>query len=173
MAATLWEFLKARSQEVAALLLVAMFLSFIIQVVLRYVFNWPVGWTVELQTICWLWLILWASALVLRESEEIRFDIVYAGAGPTTRRVFRVVSSVALIALYGVSLPAAYDFVTFMKVEKTPYIDIRFDYLFSIYLIFAVASIVRYGLIALRSLRGADPEDGTDDAAGGGRSATA
>lgn len=163
MVGGVWNFLKARSQEIAALLLAAMFLSFIVQVVLRYVFNWPVGWTVELQTICWLWLILWASALVLRESEEIRFDIVYAGARPTTRRVFRVVSSAALVALYAVSLPAAWDFVTFMKIEKSPYLDIRYDYLFSIYLIFAVASILRYGRIAWRSLRGPDPDDDANE----------
>lgn len=163
MGAGLWSFLKARSQEAAALLLAAMFLSFIVQVVLRYVFNWPVGWTVELQTICWLWLILWASALVLRESEEIRFDIVYAGAGPTTRRLFRMLSSAALVVLYAVSLPAAFEFVSFMKVEESPYLDIRFDYLFSIYLIFAVASIVRYALIAWRSLRGPDPDDAASE----------
>ncbi len=163
-------FLAARSQEVAGLLLVVLFLSFVVQVVARYVFNWPVGWTVELQTVCWLWLILWASALVLRDREEIRFDIVYAGAAPRTRRLFRILSSVALIALYGVSLPAAWDFVTFMKIEKSDYLDIRFDYLFSIYLLFAVASMLRYALIAWRSLTGRHDDD-LADPSDGGRSA--
>lgn len=158
---SLRRFLAARSQEVAGLLLLVMFLSFILQVVFRYVFNWPVGWTVELQTICWLWLILWTSALVLRDSEEIRFDIVYAGARPATRRVFRIVSSSALVALYAVSLPAAYDYVSFMKIEKSDYLDIRFDWLFSIYLVFAVASILRHALIVLNGLRNADPAGAT------------
>ena len=129
------------------------------QVVARYVFNWPVGWTVELQSICWLWLILWASALVLRDQEEIRFDIVYAGARPGTRRVFRIVSASALVALYGVSLPAAYDYVSFMKIEKSPYLDIPYDWLFSIYIVFAVGSILRYLLVIRRSLAGPDPDE--------------
>ena len=155
----LWRFLAARSQEVAGLLLVVLFLSFVVQVVARYVFNWPVGWTVELQSICWLWLILWASALVLRDQEEIRFDIVYAGARPGTRRVFRIVSASALVALYGVSLPAAYDYVSFMKIEKSPYLDIPYDWLFSIYIVFAVGSILRYLLVIRRSLAGPDPDE--------------
>jgi C4-dicarboxylate transporter, DctQ subunit len=43
--------------------------------------------------------------------------------------------------LYAASLPATYDYVTFMKVERTSYLKIRFDWLYSIYLIFAVAVI--------------------------------
>ena len=41
--------------------------------------------------------------------------------------------------LYAISLPAVVDYVTFMKVEKTAYLKIRFDWLFSIYVVFVVA----------------------------------
>ena len=42
------------------------------------------------------------------------------------------------------SLPAVIDYIGFMKVEKTAYLKIRFDWLYSIYVVFAVAMIVRY-----------------------------
>ncbi len=42
------------------------------------------------------------------------------------------------------SLPATVDYVTFMKVEAVAYLKIRLDWLFSIYVVFAVAVIVRY-----------------------------
>ena len=42
------------------------------------------------------------------------------------------------------------DYVTFMKVEKTAYLKIRFDRLYSIYILFAVAIIVRYAWILWR-----------------------
>jgi TRAP-type C4-dicarboxylate transport system permease small subunit len=48
------------------------------------------------------------------------------------------------------SLPASYSYVTFMKVEKSSYLGIRMDILYSIYLVFAVAVIAR----ALRRLFG-------------------
>ena len=44
-----------------------------------------------------------------------------------------------------------------MKVEKTAYLKIRFDWLFSIYVVFAVAVIVRYVWILSRLLRGKEP----------------
>ena len=55
-----------------------------------------------------------------------------------------VVTSLAVVVLYATALPAMVDYVTFMKVESTAYLKIRFDWLFSIYLAFAVAVIARH-----------------------------
>ena len=54
------------------------------------------------------------------------------------------ICALAVVVLYGMSLPAAYAYVSFMKVERSAYLDIRFDWLYSIFLVFAVAVIVRY-----------------------------
>ncbi len=63
-------------------MLAVMFVAFIIQIVFRYLFNFPIGWTSELTVVMWLWLVLWGSAFVLKEREEIRFDLVYLRGGP-------------------------------------------------------------------------------------------
>ena len=57
------------------------------------------------------------------------------------------------------SLPATIDYVRFMKVERTAYLKIRFDYLFSIYAVFVVAVIVRYVWILSQLFRGKDPDE--------------
>ena len=69
-----------------------------------------------------------------------------------------VVTGIGLVVLYVGSVSAAYNFVTFMKVESTSYLKIRFDWLFSIYLIFAIAVIVRYLWLLSHLLRGEEPE---------------
>ena len=53
-----------------------MFAAFIVQIVFRYFFNFPIGWTTELTVVMWLWLVLWGAAFVVKESEEIRFDLL-------------------------------------------------------------------------------------------------
>src|SRR3954462_11514464 len=105
-------------------MLATMFVCFLLQIVLRYVFNYPVGWTEELSILCWLWGVLWGAAFVIRDSEEVRFDILYANVPPPVRRGFVALSGLALIALYGISLPAAYEFVAFMKVERSTYLRV-------------------------------------------------
>jgi C4-dicarboxylate transporter DctQ subunit len=150
--------LARRAENVAAAMLAVMFAAFIVQIFFRYVVNLPVGWTQELSVMLWLWLVLWGAAFVVREREEIRFDIIYGSVGPRVRRVMCVITAMTLIGLYVVSLPAVVDYVTFMKVEKTAYLKLRFDLLYSIYVIFVVAAIGRYLWLAWLALRGVAPE---------------
>jgi C4-dicarboxylate transporter, DctQ subunit len=136
--------LRRRAENVAAAMLAVMFAAFIIQIVFRYFFNFPVGWAAELSVVMWLWLVLWGAAFVLKDEEEIRFDLLSASVGRRARIVMGIVSSLALLVLYGASLPATYSYVTFMKVEKASYLKVRMDWLFSIYLLFLVAMLARY-----------------------------
>jgi len=146
--------LQRRAENVMAALLGAMFVAFLLQIVFRYFFNFPVGWTSELTVAAWLWLVLWGSALVLKEEEEIRFDLLYSALGRRARRVIGILAGIALVVLYGMSLPATWSYVTFMKVERSSYLHVRLDWMYSIYLIFVVAVIVRYLWILWRLVRG-------------------
>ena len=131
------------------LLLSIMFVGFIIQIFFRYVLNNPIGWTEEVIITTWLWTVLWGAAFVLSEAEEIRFDIIYSNISESARRVFTVFTGIALIAAYAISLPAAYRYVSFMKVERSAYLHVPLDIMYSVYVIFAVACIARYGWLDL------------------------
>jgi TRAP-type C4-dicarboxylate transport system permease small subunit len=156
---SLGAWLRRRAENVAAAMLAVMFAAFIIQIVFRYFFNFPVGWTSELTVVLWLWLVLWGAAFVVKESEEIRFDLLSAAAGRRTRIAMGIVAALALVVLYGASLPASYSYVAFMKVEKSSYLKIRMDWLFSIYLLFLVAILVRYLWLLWRLVCGREPEE--------------
>lgn len=141
---TYGEWLRRRAENIQALMLAVMFFSFILQVVFRYFLNWPTGWSSELTVIMWLWLVLWGAAFVVREDEEIRFDLIYASVTRGVRRIMVIISSLTLIGLYLYSLRASLDYVTFMKIQSTAYLKIRFDLVFSIYIIFLLAVVCRY-----------------------------
>jgi C4-dicarboxylate transporter, DctQ subunit len=146
--------LHRRAENVAAAMLAVMFLAFIAQIVFRYVFNLPTGWSSELTIVMWLWLVLWGAAFVLKDDEEIRFDLLYGNAGRRTRKIMGAICALAVVVLYGAALPATYDYVSFMKVEKSSYLRVPMNWLFSIYVVFCVAIIVRYLWQLARLLRG-------------------
>lgn len=160
--------LARRAENVLALMLGAMFAVFLVQIVFRYVFNLPIGWTHEISVLLWLWLVLFGAAFVTRESDEIRFDIIYGAVGPKARRVMAVLTAVPLIVLYTISLPAMADYVSFMKVERTAYLKLPFNWVYSIYIAFAVAAIARYLWLCARALRGKAPEAFDPTKAGSG-----
>lgn len=161
--------LQRRAENILAAMLGVMFFAFILQIVFRYLLGLPTGWAHELTAILWIWLVLFGSAFVTSEEQEIRFDVVYGLARGRLRRTMTMVTGVFLLGTFIYSLPAMWDYVTFMKVEKTAYLDVRFDYLYSIYIAFAVAMIARYLYLTWQAAFGpdanGDPRTGPEDAA--------
>lgn len=155
--------LRHAADAIAAAMLATMFLSFIITILFRYVLNWPAGWASELSTVMWIWLVLFGAAFLLREEDEIRFDIVYGSVRPGIRRLMTVIAALGLVGLFLISLPAVWDYVTFMRVQRTSYLRIRYDWLYSIYVVFALAIICRYLWLGARAVMGHDPMAGNSN----------
>ena len=75
------------------------------------------------------------------------------------QRVFTLISVVAIVLAFAVSLPANYGFVTYMKIERSVTLGFRLDYVFSVYIVFAIAIIARYTFYTIRVVLGEDPEE--------------
>jgi C4-dicarboxylate transporter, DctQ subunit len=156
--AVLGGWLRRRAENITVALLSIMFGCFIVQIFFRYVLNNPVGWTEEVIVTTWLWTVLWGAAFILTEAEEVRFDILYTNLSGAARRVCTILTGLALVAMYGISLPATYKYVSFMSVERSAYLKVPINLMYSIYVVFAVASICRYTWIILQALRGVAPQ---------------
>jgi TRAP-type C4-dicarboxylate transport system permease small subunit len=158
--------LRARADDVAAGLLAAMFAIFIFQIFARYVGlrfypDINIGWTVELCLTLWIWAVFWGTAFCVRESDHVRFDILYLSMGESTRRVMAIVAALAIAGAMLAALPATWDYITFYKIKKSAVLKWRLDYVFSIYGVFAAAIIIRYVWRAISIIRGESPD--TDD----------
>jgi len=150
--------LRHRAENLLAMMLLAMFVIFLLQIFSRYLFNLSIGWTHEASVALWIWMVLFGSAFVVREVDEIRFDLFWGAASARGLRVMQVIGSASLVVLFTWSLPAVIDYVTFMRVESTAYLKIRFDVLYSIYVVFAIAMIVRHLWLCTLAIRGKAPE---------------
>ena len=159
--------LYRRAEDVSVMLLGTMFVVFLLQIGFRYFLVRPLSWSEEVCLLCWLWGVLWGAGLVLTDDEEIRMDIIYNAVPEGVRRVFKIITSVVLVILLLISLPASWDYVTFMKREHTASLRIPINYLYSIYMIFSVALIIRHCRLAWRALRGTvriEPAEDSDAA---------
>ena len=137
--------LSVFAKSVAALLFLAMFAAFLIQVFARYVLNNPIGWTQEFVLIAYIWIVFWCSAFLVRERDHITFDMAFEALPPGVRRLAIVLTAIIAVA-FVIALPKTVDYITFMKIEKSPILRIRFDLLYSIFAVFMVAVIVDAGI---------------------------
>ena len=154
---TIWlirDWLGRRAENLLALILASLFVTFLIQIVFRYLLNLPLGWTVEYVSIAWLWGILFGFAFVVRDVDIIRLDIVYGAVPPAFQRAMDIFAGLVCAAIFLWSLPQVWDFVTFMAIEKTAYMQLRFDLVFAIYVPFAIAVVVRSLINVWQAARG-------------------
>ena len=149
--------LQRRAEDVAVALIATMFVSFLLQIAFRYVLNRPLGWTEEVTVLCWVWVVLWGASFIVKDDEEVRFDILYNAVPAGARRIFTVLSSAALVVLMTLSLPATWRYVAFMRREHSAYLGMRFDMLYSIYVLFALVCIARQARVAWRAWHGRLP----------------
>ena len=145
--------LRHGANHVQVVMMATMFMAFIVQIFFRYAMNQPLAWTEEVCVISWIWGILWGASFVTRNREDIRFDVLTSHVARPVKRFFTVLASLAVVAVLLVSLPSAWSFVTFMKVEKSAALGIRMDHFFSIYIAFVVAMVLRHAWIGIEAAR--------------------
>ena len=124
-------------------LFLTLFMVFIIQIGARFGFNQPLPWTDEAAVILYIWVILWAAAVVVPEREHVVFDLVWNSAGRRTRQAMRIAGNLLIGGLCAVALPASWDYVHFMQREGTPVLNMPLMWVYLPFVILMAALVVR------------------------------
>ena len=130
-----------------------LFRSFVIQVTARFGFNKPMAWTDEAAVILYVWIILWAAAVVVPEREHVAFDLVWNSVGLRGRQAMRIVGNALVGGLALCAIPATWDYVHFMNREGTPVLGVSFMWVFLPFVLL-LALVVRATLAIRNAFRG-------------------
>ena len=135
--------LKRGADAVGVGLFAALFLTFIVQITARFVFDRPLPWTDELAVILYVWVILWAAAFMVPAKDHVVFDLLYNTMGPRTRRGMLLVGAVLIGSLSAYAIPGSWDYVRFMAREGTPVLGLPFMWVFVPFVLLLLALVVR------------------------------
>ena len=95
---TLQTWFTRGAEFIAAMALAAIFVTFLLQILFRYVpFLEPIGWSVVLISLLWVFVIFFGCAFVVRERDHVAFDILYTAAPRPVRRVMALLTAVLQI----------------------------------------------------------------------------
>lgn len=123
----------------------------IVGVARRYVFGAPLVWIDELTVVLFMWAIFWAAAFVIPLREHVAFDLIVNALPERARRAIHAFSyalvGVALLA----ALPGIVSFIQFLWRERTPALQWRLDYVYSIFAVFIAAAAIRFLYAALKT----------------------
>ena len=159
----------SRTAEICAgAMLAAIFVTFLLQIGSRYlpkIVSYlglaeivpilgsiaPLGWTLELIGILWVWIIFFSCAFIVREHEHVKFDILYLAVPNKIRRIFALISAAAIVVGMIYAFLPTWDYIDFMRMRRTSSVHnpftgdrIQLRTIFSIYAIFMIAVALRY-----------------------------
>ena len=134
---------RAAANAIGGGLFLALFIVFVVQITARFGFNKPLAWTDEVAVILYVWVILWASAVVVPEREHVVFDLVWNSVGRRARQLMQIAGNLLVGGLALASLPASWDYVHFMAREGTPVLNIPFMWVFLPFVLLMAALVVR------------------------------
>jgi C4-dicarboxylate transporter DctQ subunit len=163
------KWLPRLAELIAGAMLAAIFATFLLQIGSRYLPKIikglgltealpmlaavePLGWTLELIGILWVWVIFFSCAFVVREHEHVKFDIIYLNVSRRVRRIFALVSAAAIVIGMIYAFLPTLDYIDFMRMRRTSSVRNPFSgdkiplrTIFSIYAVFMIAVAGRYG----------------------------
>lgn len=97
---------------IAAMSLAAIFFTFLLQILFRYVpFLEPIGWSVVLISLLWVFVIFFGCAFIVREADHVAFDVLYLAAPRRVRKGLALISAVLMVLAMLYSLPAMWETV--------------------------------------------------------------
>lgn len=155
--------LRRIAEAAAAAMMAAMFLTFILQIAIRYSarLEWLperlpflepslYGWTLEFCLLLWVWLVFWGNAFVVRNQDHVTFDIIYDRARPSVRRWFVIIGGLAIAVGLLISILPTWDKFYILRLKKTATLSslfgdaIRMRDIYAIYILFLAVVGMRY-----------------------------
>lgn len=138
------------TEGVAGLMMAAMFVTFILQIAVRYAARYGLvdaslfGWTLEFCLVMWLWIVFWGNAFIVREKDHVTFDILYLASPARLRAVFAIFgAAVIVVALLG-SIEPTWSKLRILRLKSSATLPVKMLPIYSVYFLFLVVVPLRY-----------------------------
>ncbi len=160
------------AQAIVAALMAAMFLTFVLQIFVRYSARLPwisetfpmlepsrFGWTLEFCLLLWVWLVFFGNAFVVRRRDHVIFDILLNHVRPSVRRWFVIIAGVFISVALLLSVEPTWANFHILRLKKTATLGsllgdtVRMRDLYSVYIVFLVAVSFRFAWTAYKAIR--------------------
>ena len=134
--------LRRLADWIACAMFAAVFVIFNYKIFTRYFEHDEAVWADEVLVILFIWIIFWANSFLVRDNEQITFDLVYRLFPAAAQRTIALTRAVMVGGIFAWALPGRSITFTFSG-ASTPVLNLPLDIVYSCFGIFLVAVIVR------------------------------
>jgi len=139
-------FFKHFEEILCSAFLITMISLVIINVFLRYLFNYSISWAEEVATICFVWCVFIGASATYKHKMDMGIDVLIRKAPPQVEKLIRFATDLVLLAINGYIFYMAIVFTNIAWVKPTAVLGVSSA-------VFNSALIVGFGLITLHTIR--------------------
>ncbi len=127
---------------------VALFLIFCFQVFMRYIANDPQSWTLEVEQMCFLWLVLLGACFAQREKAHVSFTLLYDMLGVKGKALTAMLGNLVIAVTFAVAFIPSLRYIwgLMSRAQVTSILKIPKTLVFFPYVIF-LGFILVYSLL--------------------------
>lgn len=127
---------------------VALFLIFCFQVFMRYVANNPQSWTLEVEQMCFLWLVLLGACFAQREKAHVSFTLLYDALSIRGKAITAMLGNIVIATTFATAFIPSLQYIwgQMKRAQVTSILKIPKTLVFFPYVIF-LAFILVYALL--------------------------
>ena len=182
------------AETISAMILAAIFIIFLLQIFTRYapkiawlvpipiISDWmmvlePIGWTVNLISLLWVWLIFFGCAFFVRDGDHVAFDIFFQALSRSWQRYLTMATAMIMVAAMLYSFVPTWDAIfgsRLMELKKIQTLrvpitgdQIPIKWLFASYILLMIVITLRYMWRGVMLTRVSLPPDSKTPAASG------
>jgi TRAP-type C4-dicarboxylate transport system permease small subunit len=150
LAAAIASGLRQAADWIACAMFAAVFLIFNYKIFTRYFEHNEAAWADEVSVILFIWIVFWANAFLVRDKEQITFDLVYRLLPERGKRAFALARVILVGGIFAWALPGSLGYIRFLWREHTPVLNLPLDFVYSCFGLFLVAVIARAAVSAAK-----------------------
>jgi TRAP-type C4-dicarboxylate transport system permease small subunit len=142
--------LRQGADWIASAMFATVFVVFNYKIFTRYFEHDEAVWADEVLVILFVWIVFFANAFLLRDKEQITFDLIYRLLPPPAKRAVALARVVLIGGIFAWALPGSLDYIRFLWREHTPVLNLPLDWVYACFGLFLVAVIVRAVIAAVK-----------------------
>jgi len=139
---------KIIEEIIPCILFCVLFIVFIVQVVMRYVFNNPLTWSLEVTSICYVWIVTLGACYAQRLRSHVSFTMLYDAMPEKKRHFLKMTGNSLIFVLFGLLYIPAIKYIINLKISKTAVLHLPFSVVYSPFIAF-LSLILIYLLIEI------------------------
>jgi TRAP-type C4-dicarboxylate transport system permease small subunit len=120
---------------------IVMFLTFIVQIIARYVFKYPLTWAYEVTVIGFSWTVILGACYAMRHRTHVKFTLIVDMLSPRKAAFVRILGNAIIVAAFVALIMPSINYVNFMSFQSTSVFKFKLSWIFSAFIYFLISVI--------------------------------